>query len=122
MKKALAVIVAIVIIILIILGFRSCEPRVKTLSPEELYPAFINANIEYTCELIKSPALKTDEEKAREIVSEIYSSYQLPVDDNASMLDLLQRYEDDIEVIAIVKTNTQTCFNGEAPIYYATSQ
>jgi len=120
-KKAFIVIfVIITILAAVIFGARSCEPRKKTLNPEDIYGAFINANIEFTCEIIKNPSLanKDNEEKAKEQVNEIYKKYKLPVDNDAEMLTILERYQDDPEVIGIIKNNTKLCLEGGEGLEY----
>ncbi len=113
----------IVIIIIILLLFQGCEPRNKVLETEdEIYSAFINANIDFTCKVIQDPSILENED-SQEILNESFAKFYLPVNDDATMVQLLQRFESDSQVISIVQTNTATCANGGNPIpYQATSQ
>lgn len=115
----IAAIVLLVIIGAVILGFRSCEPRTKIIQDEkEEYAAFINANIEFTCELLKDSTLKVDEKIAENRLNEIYAKWRLPVEDDTRMIEILKKYENNFEVISIVRTNTEPCKKGDAPIFY----
>lgn len=122
----------VVIIILILLGIKSCNPRVKpdavnttNDTTDQTQPDaatlernnFINANIEFTCELIKNPNLRGDKQATEAGVRETFKKHNLPVDDNASMIALLKRYENDTEIATIVKTNAKPCIEGKDPIY-----
>lgn len=119
MRKFVIVGIFIVIIIITVLAVRNCEPRKKNLeTEEEIYSAFINANIEFTCELIKDPLLAAVEEDAKTKVNEIYAKHKLPVDDDQKMLEILQKYENDPEVIAIIRENTKPCELDKTPIFY----
>ncbi len=123
MKKTIIVsLILAVIIILIILGFKSCNPRKKIITTEdEEYSAFINANTEFTCELIKNPTLSEDNSESQNRLEEIYAKYKFPVDDNEKMLEILKKYENNAEVAAIIQMNTQSCLQGGNPIFYKTT-
>lgn len=119
MKKFVIVAIFIVIIVITVLAIRNCEPRKKILETEaDVYSAFINANIEFTCELIKDPLLAAVEEEAKTKVNEIYAKHKLPVDNDQKMVEILQKYENDPEVIAIIRENTKPCELDKAPIFY----
>jgi hypothetical protein len=119
-KKKLFILIAaiLIIIILIILGISSCEPRSKILTEEETYIAFINANIEFTCEIMKDPTLTEAPEELKEQLNNIYSKHFLPVDDDQTMIELLQKFENDISVVSIVQTNTSLCLAGGEPTFH----
>lgn len=119
----------LLLLLLLLIGggffiFKSCEPRLKP--PEEgvveeefdELSAFINANIEFTCEVIKNPELQTDKVAAEERVNAAYAKYGLPVEDDTRMIDILKKYDNDTEVISIVKTNIKPCLEGGDPIFY----
>lgn len=122
MKKILiAFFVIILIAAIVIFGMKSCNPRKKIISSEEEeYSAFINANIEFICELEQKTELKSDIESAKKRLNEIYEQYKLPVDDDTAMLAILKKYENDEDVISIIKSNTATCQTGGNPIYFST--
>jgi hypothetical protein len=117
-KIFLFIVVALIIIILIILGIRSCEPRSKILTEEETYIAFINANIEFTCEILKDPTITEDEIEIKEQLNNIYAKHFLPVDDDEVMIDLLQKFESDLSIVSIVQTNTTACLAGGEPTFH----
>jgi hypothetical protein len=129
-KKTLFILLAtlVVIIILILLGLKSCTPRVKEQPIADATAAeqakinvernnFINANTEFACELIKNPALKDDETAKKTGVRDTFKKHNLPVEDNASMIALLKRYEGDTEITTIVKENIKPCLQGQDPIF-----
>jgi len=129
-KKTLFILVAtvVVIIIIVILGLKSCTPRVKD-EPIETTDTtdqtqinvernnFINANTEFTCELIQNPDLRNDQVATETGVRATFKKHNLPVDDNASMITLLKKYENDTEITAIVKENAKPCLEGKDPIF-----
>jgi hypothetical protein len=133
-KKTIFILVTavVIIIILVLLGIKSCNPRVK---PDALNTTdstaltadqaknvtermdFINANVEFTCELIKNPDLRNDKAATEAGVRATFKKHNLPVDDNASMIALLKRYENDTDIATIVKANAKPCTEGKDPIY-----
>lgn len=120
-KKYLVVVLIILLIVIgaVVLGFRSCEPRTKVIQNEaEEYTAFINANIEFTCELLKNAELRVDEKLAEERLNEIYEKWRLPVNDDTRMIEILKKYENDFEVISIVRKNTEECKKGKGPLLF----
>lgn len=114
---------AILILVIILLLFQSCEPRNKLLETEdEIYTAFINANIDFTCKVLANPEI-LEAEDSREELNKSFSKFYLPVDDDQTMVELLQRYESDLAVISVVQTNTAACASGgEAILYQRASQ
>jgi len=125
-KFVFAVVVVLIIIIAIILfGLRSCEPRVKEQPITEDGKTqtqverndFINANIDFTCEILKNPALKNDKTLTETRVKEVFKKHNLPVDSNEAMITLLKKYENDTEITEIVKTNAKPCAQGGDPIF-----
>ncbi|MBU1151725.1 hypothetical protein KJ632_02760 [Patescibacteria group bacterium] len=130
-KRLLILVFFIVIIILALLWFfQSCEPRVKeeetaiprTEEEDDIYRtyynAFINANADFTCQLIKLPELKesSDPEDVKAEVRKTYEKYGLPVHNNAIMVSLLKRFENDQEITATIKNNSAPCKEGGEPI------
>lgn len=133
MKKVLIVIVILIIIAGIFLLFQRCEPREKPpeeeeateeVTEEETPPAseditdfeefdersaFINASIEFTCKVLKDPTLEEDEEKMKEELNKSYEKFGLPVEDDEEMVAILDKYENDTEVLNIIKENTKAC-------------
>ncbi len=80
-------------------------------------PGFINANIEFTCELLKNPALLENSEEISQKINETYAKHGLPVDNNEGMIAILQKYEQDAEIIALITENSAPCKNGEEGIF-----
>jgi len=130
-KKALVTLIigVVVIIIIILLLLRSCTPRTKdetdndgdgisdTTIDEQYRNGFINANIFFTCEILKDETLAKDSKRIEDGVHAAYQEYGLPVDDDATMVKILEKYKDDAEVTAIIKANASPCRGGQEPIF-----
>ncbi|MDD3861541.1 MAG: hypothetical protein PHP74_01490 [Candidatus Gracilibacteria bacterium] len=126
-KKFLYVLAVVIIsiIAIIIFSLRSCEPRVKEIPVSEEVQTqvrierndFINANIAFTCEILKDTSLIKEKERSEMRVKEVFKEYNLPVDDNESMIEVLKKYENDPEITEIIKTNSKPCAKGEDPIF-----
>lgn len=136
-KYLIALFILIIIAVVIFFGLKSCEPRTKTtdmtapLTETETQTtttdtttlsyrsAFINANTDFTCQIYKNPALKTetDTAKLKEGVRQTYDKYGLPVANNEIMVSILKQYENDQEVIATIKENSLPCSEGKDPIF-----
>lgn len=128
-KKALVTLIVgvVVIVIIVLLLLRSCTPRVKEVAGEngtaepsidaQYRTGFINANIFFTCEILKDATLKDDKKNIEVGVNAAYEKYGLPVDDNATMIKILEKYNNDAEVTAIIKTNATPCRGGQEPIF-----
>jgi len=134
-KKGLVIfIVGVVIIILIILFFlKSCTPRTKsedTTNPttevtddtdgtdlvvdnsldfSKYRDPFINANTDFTCATIANPNLIKDEKMMKSKLDEAYKKYGFPIEDTDTMIQILNKYENDTEVINIIRANVQKC-------------
>ena len=117
--------VLIIVIVSILLLLQSCEPRIKEEPITEEVQVktaierndFINANIEFTCELLQDPSLMKDKAQTEIRVKEVFQKHNLPVDDNESMITVLKKYENDMEIAEIVKTNAKPCAQGGDPIF-----
>jgi len=59
---------------------------------------FIAASVEITCEVIKDPSISLDPTRNKELSQEIFKDYDFPVEDNESMLGLLDKYEQNTEI------------------------
>lgn len=105
-KAIIAVLAIIIILILLFFLFRSCTSQgLKVVTTEEeIYNAFVNASIEFTCNTTKDPFLINEEYS-----NEIYRKHRLPVDDNVKMMEILQKYANDSETLAIIQANSQDC-------------
>jgi hypothetical protein len=119
----LFVLTIIVIILIILFGLKQCDPRVKDAEDENLASSyrdnFINANINFTCQLYKNPQMIEDKSEA-ELKNEIYNTYEeynLPVNDNPLMVEILKIYENDKFVISTVKSNSLPCAEGGQGIF-----
>lgn len=118
MKKALIALAIVIVLALLVLWFQSCEPRQKDasdeanlleLTDEETQTAFIKANTDFTCQIKSNPSLVEDEDNLKSLLTEAYKKHGLPVQDNSKMIDILDRYEDNKEVINIIKENVESC-------------
>lgn len=130
MKKFIFILLVILIIIGIFFAFRSCEPRVKpvenTTSEDvsnetvtttevieedlEIYRTpFIDANTEFTCQLIADETILEDDALFKENLDAAYKKYDFPIDDNQKMIKILDKYENDEEVINAIKENVKKC-------------
>lgn len=124
-KKFLTVLLFIVIVVLgAIWLFQSCEPRTKeaenTDSTETTAEKpdistyrtpFINANIDFGCAVLADASLEENQALFEENLYEAYARYQLPVEDDLLMIEILNTYENDPEVISAIKTGTVDCKN-----------
>ncbi len=118
-KKILIVLFIFLVILAIIFGMKSCNPRQKAITSDtQEYSAFINANVEYVCALIKDPSLATNNEESQKKLNEMFAKYYLPASDDKEMITLLQKYSDNTEVTAIIQQNTANCQQGGSPIFY----
>lgn len=84
--------------------------------------AFINANIEFTCEIIKNPALAENQKESETKVNAAYKKYGLPVEYDKQMIEILKKYENDENVISIVRENTKPCKEGGEGIFYKAAE
>jgi len=125
MKKTFLAITAIIIIIIIFLLLKSCEPREKTeenLFTEEISEeieeteesidyksAFIEANTDFTCQIIRGEIDIKDEEAAKTALNEAYKKQEFPVDEDEKLIELLEIYKTDENVTAIIKSRVQEC-------------
>lgn len=122
MKKTLVVLGIIILIIIIFLFIKSCEPRTKpteeelineentyNLSEEEEMSAFILANTDFTCQIIKDPTITENEENTKTLLNEAYKKYGLPVENDEIMIIILDKYENNESVINTIKENVKNC-------------
>lgn len=109
MKKFIAIALAVAVLVGIIFAVKSCTPRTKSLSPEEELSAFVQANSEFTCLLKNTPGLEQDTKEAGSKLQEIYAKYNFPVSDDQKMMDLLNKYENNVETIHQIKIQTENC-------------
>lgn len=134
-KKGLVIFITGVVIIILAILFllKSCNPRIKTDEPlttptetvnntggtdlavdnsidlTKYRDPFINANTDFTCEIIKNPDLAKDEKLIKSKLDEAYKKYSFPVDDNNTMIQILNKYENDTEVIDIIRSRVKDC-------------
>jgi hypothetical protein len=126
-KKTIFIFVAIVIIIaiIVIFGFKSCDPRLKEQPVNDAGQTqsdiermnFINANVEFTCEILKNPELKTDKAQTETRVNEVFKKHSLPVEDNTKMIEILKKYQNDSDIEKTIKENAKPCASGGEPIF-----
>lgn len=109
MKKFIAIALAVAVLVGIIFAVKSCTPRVKPLTEEEELSAFVQANSEFTCLLKNTPGLEQDTTEAGSKLQEIYAQYNFPVSDDQKMMDLLNKYENNVEAIHQIKIQTENC-------------
>jgi len=109
MKKIIAAIVIITIIILIILGIRSCEPRKKTGGGDEYFNAFVNASVEYLCTVVLEPSINPESENAKELLNKIYEDHGLPVEEDEIMIEIYQKYQDNEDIDTAIEEKLNNC-------------
>lgn len=125
MKKILLAIIVGIIIVIILLLFKSCEPREKTEENEfteevaeeieetevkfDYRNAFIEANTDFTCQIIKGEVDIEDEEAAKIALSEAYKKQQFPTEDDETLIEILDVYKNNEEITAIIKSRVQEC-------------
>ncbi|MFA6991813.1 MAG: hypothetical protein WC269_00830 [Candidatus Gracilibacteria bacterium] len=129
-KKTLIIfLVVVVIIILIIFGIKGCNPRKKQIDtstqpttdttqelPEntelditKFRDPFINANTDFTCETLKNPDIAKDDKLRTSKLDDAYKKYGFPIDDNETMIQILNKYQNDSEVTNVIRGNVQKC-------------
>ncbi|MFH1218760.1 MAG: hypothetical protein V1679_02885 [Candidatus Peregrinibacteria bacterium] len=113
MKKVLIVFFILALLIAAFFVFKGCEPRQKpqegTTEEPDYRNAFIEASIDFTCKLKRAPLILDDENLTKSELNISYESYGLPVDDNQKMIEILTLYENDEEILGIIKANTTSC-------------
>lgn len=92
MKKTL--ILSMLIISALVL--QGCGPKTE----EDRYVA---ASVEITCEVIKDPSLSLDLNKSKELSNQIFEDYDFPIEDNETMLGILDKYEQDTSIQTKIK-------------------
>jgi cell shape-determining protein MreC len=114
-KVTLIIIIVILIIIIILLLLRSCASQAKRVvtTEQEIYSAFINASVRFTCDTIDNPLLITEDH-----ANQVYKNHRLPVEENEKMMEILKKYENDEEVLEIIQTNSMPCRTGQPPITF----
>jgi len=133
-KSWVALIIGVVVVVLIILFLiKGCTPRTKAPETTPLTDAtsvdtgdttlvtdntfdvtkfkdpFISANTDFTCATIKNPDMTKDDKLVKATLDEAYKKYGFPVDNNDQMLQILNTYENDIEVTNIIRENVKKC-------------
>ena len=119
--KIIGIIIAIIIIIILLLSFKSCNFRNKVLESEtEYFSAFVNANTDFTCEIFKDDTLLLQPEIAEVRLNEMYAKWYLPVEDDATMINILKKYENNEEATALISKNSAKCkdYNGCNLLYF----
>ena len=71
--------------------------------------AFIEANTDFTCQIIKGEIDVEDEEVAKIALNKAYEKQQFPIEDDKTLIDVLEVYKNDEEVTAIIKSRVQEC-------------
>lgn len=131
-KKLLAFLFAgIVIILLILFGISRCEPRAKEdniNNPdsqeqseeieavddsvlEQYRSAFVQANIDFGCDLIEAPEIESSSEIFQATLNVNFAKNNLPVDNDALMVQILQKYGDDESVLSEIEAGIEDCKN-----------
>ena len=140
MKKLIPIlIILVVLVIAAIFLLKGCEPRTKedeilevieeTISKnttaeaeiedsaENYHNAFINANVAMTCLLYTNSALKNNDSQISLNVEKVYAQHGLPVSNDALMIQILQKYEDDKATIDTITKNAERCRENEEGVY-----
>lgn len=118
MKKIIIAIVLTVIAVIVFFAVKSCEPRVKnenensqneTTQETDYKVAFIEANTEFTCEILKNPTIKDNEEQLKILLNQSYKKYGFPTEDDLEMIKILNEYEDKEDIINEIKNRVKNC-------------
>lgn len=130
MKKVAVVLAIIAVIVIIIFAFQKCTLRTKTdptttdnsaqtdvdntttentSTDLDERNAFIEANVDFSCQILKSTAILEDETQTKEILDAAYKKYGLPVENDSEMISILDKYQDDQDVINTVKERLSSC-------------
>ncbi len=129
MKKFFFILFVILILVGIFFAFKSCEPRVKptenttsedasnetattieTTEDLEVYRTpFIDANTEFTCQITLDTSILEDDALFKTTLDASYQKYGFPINDNEKMIKILDKYENDQDVINAIKENVKEC-------------
>ncbi len=71
--------------------------------------AFIEANAIFTCQIIAQEIDVQNELEAKVALNKIYQEYEFPVDDDTELIKILDQYQNDEEIIALIKEKVQAC-------------
>ena len=93
------VIVVILVIVAAVL-ILVLKPKPAPLTEKE---RFIEANTQVTCAILKDPSLSINLEESKELSTKIFAEYDFPVEDNEAMIALLDKYENDEEILKTVQ-------------------
>jgi len=114
-KKTLALI-AVVVIIIILLLLKGCDFAKKPTGEEEgvidlaqYRTPFINANIDFSCQILEDDTILQDNEISKTKLNESYTNHLLPVDDDLLMIQILDLYENDSTVIQEIRSGVKEC-------------
>jgi hypothetical protein len=97
--------IVILAIIAVIAAFCYVNKYAAPLSERE---RFIEANTQITCEILKDPSLSVDLQRSKELSQEIFTEYNFPIEDNEEMLSILDKYENDEELILLIQEKLET--------------
>jgi len=98
-SKKLVKIISTLVIILVILALILVFKKPPLTEREK----FIEANTLITCEILKNPSLSIDLEKSKEISNEIFSRYDFPIENNETMLTIIDKYENDETILSAIQ-------------------
>ncbi len=91
------------------------EPDVEKQIPEDNFniddysTPFIEANIQFSCEIIRNPDLTTSEGLMRQRLAQIYKEKGFPTHDDNQMILILQKYEKDEDTTNTIREGTAEC-------------
>lgn len=74
---------------------------------DELKDPFIEANVEFSCEILKNPGLSNEQMTA--LLNSIYKEKGFPILENETMFAVLRAYENNPKVNAIIKERVAKC-------------
>jgi len=125
MKKVYLAIIVSAIVIVILLLFQKCqttpqeeendfveETATQLEESEDEFgyrDAFIKANTNFTCQILAGNIDPTNKKESREALNLAYEEQGFPVNEDQEIIKLLDAYETDEEIIAIIKLRVQEC-------------
>jgi hypothetical protein len=85
------------------------EESTESFDIEVFSTPFIEANIQFSCEIIRNPDLKTSEALMKQRLAQIYKEKGFPTHDDNQMILILQKYEKDQDTTDTIREGTAEC-------------
>lgn len=101
MKKFLYSLSVVILLALLLAGvyyfffYKSEEARLKE--------NFTKASQLLACEVVKDPSIAVETSKSKDVIKSLFEKNSLPIDNDETMMDLFDKYENDQDVKAAIQ-------------------